>query len=127
MDAAGTIAVHRHNLSALMIADPAKVDDLAVYLQIENTRRARVRAGGIPASDTLLRALPNVKARIHGIWGRRDSMSGRQIDDLAAALRRFQPDLDFRAIDGAGHWTPYEAFDAVNASLLDMFAKPARG
>jgi pimeloyl-ACP methyl ester carboxylesterase len=62
-----------------------------------------------------------VKARIRGIWGRRDSMVGQQLEDLAASLRRFQPDLDFRVIEGAGHWTPYEALDAVNATLLDMF------
>lgn len=125
MDVVEMIEVYRHNLSALMIAELGKVDDLAVFLQIENTRRARVRAGDIPSSDSLLRALPNVKARIHGIWGRRDSMVGQRLEDLVASLRRFQPDLDFRVIEGAGHWTPYEAFDAVNATLLDMFAIPA--
>lgn len=120
------LAVHRHNLAALMIADPGKVDDLAVYLQIENTRRARVRAGGIPASDSLLRALPYVRARIHGIWGGRDTMTFPYVpyvEGCKAVLRRFQPDLDFRIIDDAGHWTPYEASDAVNGALLDMLGK----
>jgi len=27
---------------------------------------------------------------------------------------------DFRVIEGAGHWTPYEAADQVNAILIDM-------
>ena len=35
-------------------------------------------------------------------------------------LRRFQPDLDFRIVAGAGHWVPYEAPDQVNAMLIEM-------
>jgi len=35
-------------------------------------------------------------------------------------LASVQSDLDFRVIDGAGHWVPYEAADRVNAALLDM-------
>lgn len=120
MSAADRFAVHRHNLAALMIADPEKVDDLAVSLQIENTRRARVRAGGIPASDALLQVLPQVRARIHGIWGGSDAMTFPDMADREVVLRRFQPDLDFRLIPGAGHWTPYEATDAVNDALKDM-------
>src|SRR6185437_12670183 len=47
--------VHRDNLRILMIADPAKVDPLAVTLQIDNLRRARFRSGRIPESDALVR------------------------------------------------------------------------
>ncbi len=123
MSAADRFAVHRHNLTALMIADPEKVDDLAVSLQIENTRRARIRAGRIPASDALLRALPKVRARIHGIWGARDATTFPAMAEPEAVLRRFQPDLDFRLIEGAGHWTPYEAVDVVNDALKEMLGK----
>lgn len=125
LSAAEALAVHRHNLAALMIADPAKVDDLATFLQIGNARRARVRAGGIPASDSLLQALPRVRARICGIWGGRDAMAFPYIEDREALLRRFQPDLDFHIIEGAGHWAPYEAANAVNAAMLEMLTETA--
>src|SRR3546814_7483636 len=73
MGQADTIAVHRHNLAALMIADPEKADDLAVYIQVENVRRARTRAGDIPLSDTLLRVLPRIRARLNSILGGREA------------------------------------------------------
>ena len=113
-------AVHRHNLGVLMIADPARVDDLAVHLQIENARRSRTKSGRIPESDSLLQALPAVRARICGLWGGRDAMALPFLDQREAVLRRFRPDLDFRIVPGAGHWAPYEAPEAVNAALRDM-------
>lgn len=116
-------AVHRHNLAALMIADPARADDLAVHVQIENVRRARIRAGEIPVSDVLLGALERVSARIGGIWGARDAMSGDGIAERERLLRRFQPDLDFRLVPDAGHWVPFEAPEAVSEALTEMVGR----
>lgn len=49
---------------------------------------------------------------------------GRRIRILtllgAGGLASAQPDLDFRVIPGAGHWTPYEAAEQVNATLCDL-------
>lgn len=114
-------AVHRHNLAALMIADPGKVDDLAVHLQIENVRRARIKAGTIPDTDTLLQVLPRVTAHIYGMWGGSDAMTVPHVPDHEAVLRRFQPDLEFFTVETAGHWATYECADAVNAALLSIF------
>jgi 2-hydroxy-6-oxonona-2,4-dienedioate hydrolase len=116
-------AVHRHNLLALMIADPGKADDLAVDLQMANIGGARLRAGAIPASDVLLRILPTVRARLSGIWGGRDAFVFPHVRERGDLLRRFQPDIDFRTIEGAGHWTPYEAPGAVNAALTEMMGE----
>src|SRR5437588_6440533 len=41
--AAEALAVHRHNLGVLMIADRAMIDELAVYIQSQNAPRGRVR------------------------------------------------------------------------------------
>ena len=126
MDARETIAVNRHNLGALMIADPAKLDDLAVLVQIENIRRARSRAGSIPHSDALLRALPEVRARVHTVWGERDAMAAAELRQREVLLRHFHQDLEFRLIGGAGHWTPYEAPGRVNAILAQMLSGERR-
>ncbi|MGA9867454.1 MAG: alpha/beta hydrolase [Acetobacteraceae bacterium] len=122
MDDAATRSVFRHNVGEMMIGDPDKVDDLAVDLQMENILRARLRAGSIPASDALLLALPHVRARLYGIWGERDPFAFPHVAQRAETLRRFQRDIDFRTIPRAGHWTPYEAADAVNAALLEFMS-----
>lgn len=111
---------HRENLRLLMIAKPEAVDDLAVYLQMENVRRARFKSGSIPSSDVLLQALPAIRARITGIWGGDDAFATSHMEDRRQVLAAVQQDLDFRVINGAGHWVVYEATDEVNAALLDM-------
>src|SRR5690606_23555398 len=66
------VAAHRHNLGAMMIGDPAAIDDLAVALQHDNTRRARIDNRPIAKEGVTLRSLPNVRAPINAIWGERD-------------------------------------------------------
>ena len=114
--------VHRENLQTLMIASADKVDDLAVSLQIDNLRRTRFKSGDIPQSDTLLKALPAIQARITGIWGRHDAFTGANLEECRRILASAHRELDFRVIEGAGHWTPYEAADQINAILCDMLA-----
>ena len=111
---------HRENLHRLMIARADRVDDLALFVQTENLRRARFRSGSIPTSDALLRALPALRARITAIWGSRDAFVGPYLDDCRRLLASFERGLDFRVIEGAGHWITYEAAHDVNAILLDM-------
>jgi pimeloyl-ACP methyl ester carboxylesterase len=111
---------HRENLQRLMIANPERIDDLAMFVQMENLRRARFKSGSIPTSDALRRALPSVEARIAGVWGSRDAFVGPYLDDRRRLLASFERALDFRVIEGAGHWVTYEAADEVNAALLDM-------
>lgn len=113
---------HRENLHILMIAGADKIDELAVSLQIDNLRRTRFKSGDIPQSDTLLKALPAIRARIAGIWGRHDAFTGSNLEECRRILASAHRGLDFRVIEGAGHWTPYEAPDQINAILCDVLA-----
>src|SRR5271169_4187793 len=81
------LAVHCHNLGALMIADPAKIDELAIYIQSTNAPRGRVRSRRFSRADTLVRALPLVTARLDGIWGGRDATAYPHLDERANTLR----------------------------------------
>jgi pimeloyl-ACP methyl ester carboxylesterase len=117
---AEAFAVARHNLAALMIADPAKIDELAIYIQAQNAPRGRVKSRRFSRADTLSRALPLVKARIDGIWGERDATAYSHLDDRARALRNVQPGARFEVISGAGHWVQYEAADKFNPLLADI-------
>jgi pimeloyl-ACP methyl ester carboxylesterase len=119
--------VHHENLRRLMIANPHRLDELAVFIQTENVRRARFKSGNIPGSDILFQALPHIRARITGVWGRCDAFVGPYLEERRRVLASVQHDLDFRAIDGAGHWVTYEAADEVNAVLFEMLkATPPR-
>ncbi len=114
------LSVARHNLAALMIADPAKIDELAVYIQSQNAPRGRVKSRRFSRADTLARALPLIKARLDGIWGERDATAYPHLDDRARALRAIQPGARFEVITGAGHWVQYEAANHFNPLLAEI-------
>jgi pimeloyl-ACP methyl ester carboxylesterase len=124
---AEALAVHHHNLGALMIADPAKIDELAVYIQSTNAPRGRVRSRRFSRADTLVRALPRVKARLDGIWGGRDATAYPHLDERANTLRLLQPDARFEIIEGAGHWVQYEAADRFNPLLAEIVRSHLQG
>ena len=117
------LGTHRHNLGALMIADPAKIDELAVYLQSTNAPRGRVKSRRFSRADTLVRALPLIKARLDGIWGGRHATAYPHLDERARTLRSFQPGARFEIIEGAGHWVQYEAADRFNPLLAEIVSQ----
>jgi pimeloyl-ACP methyl ester carboxylesterase len=111
-----------------MIADPEKVDDLAIYVQMQNVRRGRVRSRSFAMTDALRRVLPGASCKLNGIWGERDQVAAGQVAEREAVLRAIHPDIDFRVVPGAGHWVAYEAPEIFNPILLEMLAaSPARG
>jgi pimeloyl-ACP methyl ester carboxylesterase len=125
LDDAERRAVLRANLLTLMLHDPASVDELALHLQATNGRRGRLPAETLVLPDRLLKVLPRISVQLDAIWGEFD---GPHPDPAAQAsvLRRFQPDLDFRVIPGAGHWSMYERPEAFNRTMLDLLSRPLR-
>jgi 2-hydroxy-6-oxonona-2,4-dienedioate hydrolase len=114
-------ATHRYNLNQLMIADPAKIDELALYLQQTNHARARMRSRRFSRSGALIEALPRIAAHLDGIWGERDATAYPHLDERAAVLRQVQPQARFAVVPGAGHWVQFEAPDEFNR-LMEEFA-----
>jgi 2-hydroxy-6-oxonona-2,4-dienedioate hydrolase len=115
-------AMHRRNLEILMMADPAHIDPLAIYVHRRNLARARVRSRRISMSDSLARMLPQIRGCLMGIWGERDVTAFGHIAPRRALFESIQPGCPFVAIPGAGHWVMYEAAEAFNAALLGMLA-----
>ena len=114
-------ATHRYNLNQLMIADPGKIDELALWLQKTNHARARMRSRRFSRSGALIEALPRVKARLGGIWGERDATAYPHVGERARILRGIQPGAPFATIPGAGHWVQFEAAEQFNP-LFAQFA-----
>ena len=79
-------------------------------------------AGGSPAPGALVEALPQIKARLDGIWGERDATAYPHVEERARLLRSFQPKARFAVVPGAGHWVQYEAADRFNPILSEYAA-----
>jgi pimeloyl-ACP methyl ester carboxylesterase len=114
---------HRINLNRLMIADPAKIDDLAILIQDWNTVRSRLRTPAISRSGAIMKAIDKLQSPLNGMWGELDAPANPKGPERAATLRAHCPDADIRLIPGTGHWAAYESADTVNANLLEMLAR----
>ncbi|HZK91934.1 MAG TPA: alpha/beta hydrolase [Stellaceae bacterium] len=116
-------ATHRYNLNQLMIHDPAKIDELALWLQKTNHARARMRSRRFSRSGALVEALPKIKARLDGIWGERDATAYPHVEERKRILQGVQPGARFAVVPGAGHWVQFEAADQFNR-LIAEYAAP---
>jgi pimeloyl-ACP methyl ester carboxylesterase len=117
------VAAHRTNLNRLMIADPAKIDDLALAIQEWNTRHSRLKTPTLSRSGALPKALQQVVSAVNGIWGERDAPANPRAPERVAAMRALRPDADVRMIPGAGHWVAYEAPEQFHAILREMLQR----
>ena len=116
-------AMKRSNLLGLMLHHPETVDAMALHLLMTNARAGRLSVPHLVIPDRVVKVLDRLTVPLDAIWGEFD----RPHPDphvQEAVLRRFQPELDFRVIAGAGHWAMYERAEAFNATLLDMLAHP---
>jgi 2-hydroxy-6-oxonona-2,4-dienedioate hydrolase len=115
-------AANRINLARHMFADPARIDDLAVRLQVENVRRARYRSAWVSRTTLLRDAIARHRVPLAGIWGARDVTCVGHISERRDLIRAFDPAAPFIEIEGAGHWVAYEASTAFNAALAQVLA-----
>jgi pimeloyl-ACP methyl ester carboxylesterase len=118
------VAVHRVNLSRLMIADPAKIDALALLIQDWNTRHSRLKTPMLSRGGAILTALEATRGvTLNGIWGELDAPANPRAHEREAALRAIRPDVNFHMIAGAGHWVAYEAPEEFNTTLREMLRR----
>lgn len=114
---------HRINLNRLMIADPARIDDLAIHIQDLNTVRSRLRTPAISRSGAIMRAIDRLQSPLNGMWGELDAPANPKGPERVAALRAHRPEADIRLLPKTGHWAAYESPDLVNRTLLEMLAR----
>ena len=112
-------ATHRYNLNQLMIHDPTKIDQLALWLQKTNHARARMRSRRFSRSSALVEALPKITARLDGVWGERDATAYPHVDERRRILQGVQPGARFTVVPGAGHWVQFEEPDAFNRIITE--------
>ena len=114
---------HRINLNRLMIADTAKIDDLAIAIQDWNTIRSRLKTPAISRSGAILTAIDQLQSPLNGMWGELDAPANPKGPERVKALRERKPEADIRLIPKTGHWAAYESPEIVNSTLLEMLAR----
>jgi pimeloyl-ACP methyl ester carboxylesterase len=124
-DEAARRAAHLENLAILMFADRAEIDDLAVYLQVRNATRARLRSRLLSKIPALSTAIPRMSARLYGLWGERDVTAEGVLEEIRRLLQSLQPGAGLTVIPRAGHWVQYEAADGFNDALVRLL-QPSR-
>lgn len=123
MDRATLEAEAQRNLALLMIHDPARIDDIAIEMQIVNSLAARTRSKKIGQQGVLTDILPRIATPLCGIWGERDTTMYPHWAERVDFLNRVRPGLALETIGGAGHWVAYEAADRFNRLLPDLLCK----
>lgn len=116
-------AQHR-NLLTMMLHDPARVDDVALWAYAKSPQpTSRVHFELIP--DKLVQVLPQITVQIDAIWGEHD---WPHPDPTAngAVLRQVQPQAQVRVVPGAGHWSMFENAAAFNQHAGDLLDQPLR-
>jgi pimeloyl-ACP methyl ester carboxylesterase len=116
-------AINRHNLSALMFHDPARIDDTAVAVTAYGGQRARARLQLHVMPDKLLPTLRSVPVPIDVIWAEHDALHpgpDRNFD----AIRACQPAARLRIVEDAGHWCMYEQPERFNRAALELLGLP---
>lgn len=114
-------AAHRHNLAAIMLHDPAKIDDAAMHMQATNAPRTRILSPEHALSEKLLNALREIPARVCSIWGEFD-ISAPHLQHRRETIASVHPEAEFHIVPGAGHWVQYEAAEETNAILRKFIA-----
>jgi len=116
-------AAHRENLLRMMLGAPENVDALAIEIQEQNTRRARLNSGHMWRSTALADALPTVHGHVHSFWGEREMPDRSLLEARIALMRKARPDAEIAVFPGVGHWACYEAADRMNSELLRIISQ----
>ena len=114
---------HRTNLERIMIADPARIDALAIEIQDWNSRHARLDSPALIRTRPLAVSLPQIRVPVSAIWGERDQLAYYTIEDRVAALRALCPAALVQIIPVSGHWIAYEFADAFSAALGELLRR----
>jgi pimeloyl-ACP methyl ester carboxylesterase len=119
------VPINRHNLGAMMLWSPAKIDDLAVKISLHYGPLCRTKVQWQVLPDKLVERVAAARAPIDLIWADHDfPHPGPEIN--AAVIRQFQPEAALHVIRDSGHWCMYEQAEQFNAALKDLLARPLR-
>ncbi|HSI58459.1 MAG TPA: alpha/beta fold hydrolase [Ideonella sp.] len=118
-DPAAMQAALRHNLAALMLHDPAQIDELAMQVHERSCLKTRFRSKAISRASPLPALLAGCDAPLLLLWGEHDVTA--HPEQVGPQLTQGHPERAWRAVPGAGHWLQYEQAAATDRLLLAWF------
>lgn len=118
-------AVARHNLQAMMLADPASIDEEAIDQQLWNVAHTRFNSLRVSHRDCLLPDLAHLACPVQVIWGAADPMAYPTPAQRAEWVRQARPDARIEFVPGGSHWVQYERPDDIVRLLVDFHAPAA--
>ncbi len=113
--------VLRFNLNAMMLHDPASIDDLAILVQEKSARRDRVKNRKLARTDFIVEIASKWRCPVYGIWGRQDFAYRDQFSnliDVAGGLKLTETIF----IEDAGHWLQFERPEEFNEILTRVLS-----
>lgn len=113
-------AAMRHNLAALMLSDPARIDARALEVHTLSCQRTRFRSRDLSRGGSLANTLSAYTQPVLFIWGEHDVTADPPV--VIAALTASGPGRQGLIVPDAGHWAQYEQPERINAALTDWFA-----
>jgi pimeloyl-ACP methyl ester carboxylesterase len=118
--------INRDNLARLMIGEPERIDTLAVYLQVENTRRSRFDSPQFARTTLLFDALCATTCPLRVVYGDRDAPVAPEFPSRRERVLAARHDAEFDVVPGYGHWLQYE-WAGFNDYLSSWLAVTSRG
>lgn len=113
-------AAHRRNLEVIMIAEPSRVDALAVHIQSTNAEQARLRSAIIGEAASTKVRMTQIPCEVAAIWADRDATIGPHMAERPLWLETNRPGSRWGMVHDAGHWCAYEQPEAFNRVFLDL-------
>lgn len=119
MNATEVFAANRENLGRLMIFDQSKIDELAVYLQTENTRSARFNSPQFGNTRLTLDGVAKHCIPLQVIYGGEDVPAKPDVAGKEKIFREVRPDVNFQLVGDCGHWLQYENPEVFHQLILN--------
>ena len=117
MSAADLAALHRSNLHHLMISDPAKIDALALKVQVLNTAQARFNSPKFAKNRMVLDAVRQLQQPVQVIYGDQDGPALPDVASKSALFFAENPLVHFELVANCGHWLAFEQPESFHALL----------
>lgn len=112
-----------HNLGVWMMAKTPDPSDDAVDIQLANIRGSRFDSRCVSFRFSTPPDLAQTTAPVQIIWGKNDRIAYPSVAARAEQCRSVRPDIRIDIVPGAGHWTQFEAAEAVNALISDFHTR----